>query len=265
MIASLIGAGATLGASYLGNSISANSARKINEMNLQNQHDMYDKQIELANTAHQREVVDLRAAGLNPILSANGGGAAAPAAPSVDLTNPDASWAALGDQVNSASGHLGKGVDRQLQRQQIAAQVDSLRAGTDNTATAAARGKLQLEKEAMELAYWHRHPDQYERMLSLRTQPSSGVRAGIDFLERGKDGVVDAAREAWENGTQLLGDFFRAHGPVQTVPKVAGPREVTVGGETYIVPPSAPPRAIHERAVPMIRVKHDGTPKRKHN
>lgn len=65
------GVGFDLGA-LLGAGISTAGALYANQQNIQNQNRLFSEQVNLANSAHQREVTDLRLAGLNPILSAQG-------------------------------------------------------------------------------------------------------------------------------------------------------------------------------------------------
>jgi len=65
----------------------------------------------MANTSHQREVKDLRAAGLNPILSARLGGSASPPGNAAHAAGPD-----VGATMNQSSA---QGIQRQLALGQI--------------------------------------------------------------------------------------------------------------------------------------------------
>lgn len=91
-------AAAVLGSSLISNIFSAKSAKKTNEANQDQAQQQMDFQERMSNTAHQREVTDLKAAGLNPILSAHGG-ASTPGGAMATMQNP---YADLPNNINSA-------------------------------------------------------------------------------------------------------------------------------------------------------------------
>lgn len=118
------------GASIVGSLFSAKSAKETNQSNADQAQAQMDFQERMSNTAHQREVADLEAAHLNPILSANSG-ASTPGGAMATFKNPLENVPSEVNQgVNSAMSAIQLKTDMDLKR----AQVNNLNANSAKTA-----------------------------------------------------------------------------------------------------------------------------------
>ncbi|AXH74610.1 MAG: DNA pilot protein [Microviridae sp.] len=144
------------GSSLLGGIFGASGAQSTNAQqmafNAQQAQQNRDWQEHMSNTAYQRAMADMRAAGLNPILAANLGGATTPGGSSASITGSANPGAAMGAGVAgagsaAATAAMTKATLTQANKDQ--SQVDLNKSTTDYTkSNTDLNAKLQTKTEA---------------------------------------------------------------------------------------------------------------------
>ena len=122
------GAAIAAGAQLAGTMLSAKGQRDANDANREIAAENRAWQERMSNTAHQREVADLRAAGLNPILSAGGAGASTPSGAMIGMENENAAYE--------------KGVSSAIQATAIESEIEKMQ---QDTAESKSREKVNEE------------------------------------------------------------------------------------------------------------------------
>lgn len=129
------------GASILGDVMSSQGAGNANAANRafawQQQMESERFASQESDTAMQRRVTDLKAAGLNPLLAISQGGASTPTASgnAVSMQNTGAAFGNLGQQVSNAIQTDAQVKNQNAQADQAQASADLLRAQTPSPAT----------------------------------------------------------------------------------------------------------------------------------
>lgn len=203
-------------ASYQSSRQQAEAQKQANKANLLEAQKNRDFQERLSNTAHTREMADLRSAGINPLYTAGGGGASTPSgsmATSTPITPPEnlahglqkglngaVQAARLKQELSSADAKIA------LDKAATATQASQAQLNTSNASKAAAdtiTSQAQAKKAAMETTKLEAEMPALAREADLRLK-----RANIDVDMAQHDAIMNRAKSWTGTASDAISAFF---------------------------------------------------------